>query len=219
MTKEKPKTFRRKKCKQCKDWFIPTRTLQMTCDMICAIDYSRAQAKKKLADKEAQEAKKQRAKKREYAKQKREYKDNNYSHQFTLTKKVIQKWVNTIRDAGLPCISCGTTNDVQYCGGHYKTAGGHPELALDTKNISRQCNQYCNMNLSGNISGNKTSHGYTEGILRRYGQERLDYLESYHPPKNYSCAELKAIRAFYSKLIRENNKDDSGLKLVLDEFI
>ncbi len=140
----------------------------------------------------------------------REFKRNDRRYQFRLTKSVIQKWVNHIRDVGLPCISCGNTNSkIQYCGGHYKTAGGHPELALDTRNISRQCNQYCNLRLSGNISGNKTTKGYIVGLIERYGQEYVDYLDSYHEPKNYTCDQLIEIRAFYAKLIRDNNPDDS----------
>lgn len=142
---------------------------------------------------------------------KRESKRNDKKHQFQLTKKKIQQWVNHVRDAGLACISCGNTKPtIQYCGGHYKTAGGFPELALNTLNIHRQCNRYCNMALSGNLTGNKTSSGYTAGLIERCGQERVDLLNSKHENPNYDCDQLIAIRAFYSKLIRDNNPDDSG---------
>jgi len=140
----------------------------------------------------------------------RELKRNDRKHQFQLTKSKIQKWVNHVRDAGLGCISCGTTKpNIQYCGSHYKSAGGHSELALDTHNIHRACNRYCNRALSGNISGNKTTKGYTVGLIERYGQDYVDWLDSYHESKNYDCDQLIKIRAFYSKLIRDNNPDDS----------
>lgn len=140
-----------------------------------------------------------------------ELKRNDRRHQFQLTKSKIQQWVNHVRDAGLPCISCGTTNpNIQYCGSHYKSAGGHPETALVTRNIHRGCNRYCNKALSGNIHGNKTTKGYTVGLIERYDQDYVDWLDSHHESPRYDCEQLIKIRAFYSKLIREGNKDDSG---------
>jgi len=140
----------------------------------------------------------------------RAIKDNSYPHQFDLTKKVLQKWVNHVRDKGRPCISCGTERPgIIYCGGHYKTAGGNPEIALESKNIHRQCNWHCNSNLSGNISGTKKTKGFTFGLLERYGQDYIDWLDGPHKTKNYSCEQLKEIRAYYSRLIREGNSDDS----------
>jgi len=140
----------------------------------------------------------------------RELKKNDRKHQFQLTKSVIQKWVNHVRDAGRPCISCGTEKPtIQYCGSHYKSAGGHSEIALDTRNIHRGCNRYCNKALSGNIHGNKTTKGYIVGLIERYDQAYVDWLDSYHESPNYSCEQLIEIRAFYSKLIRDNNPDDS----------
>jgi len=69
-----------------------------------------------------------------HAKRKRDNKKNDFRHQFNLTKAVLQKWVNHIRDYGKPCISCGTEKPtIIYSGGHMKTAGGHSEIALDTR--------------------------------------------------------------------------------------
>jgi hypothetical protein len=200
--------MRKKKCKVCAEWFIPERNFQPCCKRH-EYEYAIDQLNKKRKLDEAKNKKDQREKKKAFRAKSEELRKNDRPYQFQLTKRVIQRWVNNVRDAGLPCISCGTTKLVQYCGGHYKSAGGHPELALDTKNLNRQCNQYCNLRLSGNIHGNKTSPGYIKGILDRFGQERLDYLDGHHEPKKYTCEQLIELRAFYSKLIREENKDDS----------
>ena len=202
--------MREKKCKSCKEFFQPTRSIQPCCNKFqCNVDYANKVIKKRKAKKTSETIKPI------VSKTRREYRNNDYRHQFKLTKSVIQRWVNNVRDKGKPCISCGTIKDVQYCGGHYKTAGGNPEIALDTRNIHKQCNFYCNMNLSGNISGNKTSHGYTQGLIERYGKKYVDFLDSYHEPKNYTCEDLREIRKFYSKLIRENYNDDSELQNIV----
>lgn len=130
----------------------------------------------------------------------RKMKGNDFRYQFSLTKRAAQKLANRIDEqAGHGCISCGTKKPtIQYCGGHFKTAGGHSEIALDIRNIMRQCNQYCNKNLSGNIEGTKTTKGYKAGVLDRYGQAYLDWLESYHEPLSLTCDDLIKLRAEYA---------------------
>lgn len=179
------------------------RGLQFFCGKDHYIEYAGANVKKLAGEHRVKQAK-------ESNKAKVKAKSNDRPKQFDLTKKQIQKWVNHVRDAGLPCISCSTTNPVVYCGSHYRSAGGNPEIALDTRNIHRACNRYCNKALSGNISGNKTTHGYTEGLLMRYGQDYIDWIKGPHESPRYNCEQLREIRAFYAKLIREGNKDDSN---------
>lgn len=130
----------------------------------------------------------------------RKLKSEDYSHQFRLTRMMAQRLANRLDEYnGYFCVSCDTEKQTtQYCGGHFKTAGGHSELALDIRNIHRQCNKRCNMHLSGNIEGSKTTKGYKAGIVERYGERYLEWLESYHEPKNYSCDDLKQIRKEYS---------------------
>jgi len=52
--------------------------------------------------------------------------------------------------------------------------------------------------------------GYTQGLINEFGQEYVDWLNGYHPPKHYTCEQLREIRAYYAKLTRENNKDDAN---------
>jgi len=205
---------KKRRCTQCKEYSIAENGIVTPAGFFCdsqhAVDYARA-TQNKQREQQIKKAKQSQFKEDKAAKKgARELKKNDRRYQFRLTKSKIQHWVNHVRDADLPCISCGNVNpNIQYCGGHYKTAGGHPELALETRNISRQCNQYCNLRLSGNISGNKTTKGYIVGLIERYDQAYVDWLNSYHESPNYTCDQLIEIRAFYSKLIRENNPDDS----------
>lgn len=100
------------------------------------------------------------------------------------------------RDAGLPCISCGNANPVQWHAGHFRSRGACPELALEPRNIFKQCSQ-CNDHLSGNVLEMR------KGILARKGQEELEWLEGYHPPRKYSIDDLKAIKALYKQKLKE----------------
>ena len=67
------------------------------------------------------------------------------------------------------------------------------------------------MGKSGNINGCKHTHGYIQGILLKYGgeegQKRLDYLNSPHDPKHYTCEELESMRKEFNKQIRDIEKD------------
>lgn len=195
---------KKRKCKQCKQF---TETFIVTnggvfCNFDSAVKFAVTKR-----DKDRGKAKQVQVKQDKKATS--DLKRNNKRHQLQLTKSVIQRWVNHVRDAGLPCISCGTEKQtIQYCGSHYKSAGGHPETALVTRNIHKACNRYCNKALSGNIHGNKTSKGYTVGLVERYDQSYVDWLDGPHESPRYDCDQLIEIRAFYSKLIRDNNPDD-----------
>jgi hypothetical protein len=137
-------------------------------------------------------------KEKEWKEKKLEDKRGRYSHQFTLTKKAAQALANAL-DAGLPCICCNEPRGkAQFCGGHYKTAGAHPEL----RNIHGQRNALCNQHKSGNITGDKHSKGYKQGLVDRYGQALVDWLDVHHEAKNYTCDDLIAMRKEYAAEIR-----------------
>lgn len=110
------------------------------------------------------------------------------------------------RDAGLPCISCGRTPDDQdlltgsrWDAGHYRSTGACPELRFEPLNCHKQCVK-CNRNLSGNAVE------YRIRLVKRIGQEAVDWLEQQHPAKRYSIEDLKEIKAHYRKLKREIDK-------------
>lgn len=181
---------RRKRCPCCRVMFIPARDGQAVCGEIeCAIAHGKsekvqASAKKALADvgrrdiKVRKEALKSRAD---------HLKD---------TQTAFNAWIRQ-RDAGQPCISCGTTADVQYCAGHYRTTAAAPELRFEPLNVHLQCNRNCNMGKSGNLLG------YRPRLIEKIGLEAVEWLEGSHEPKKYTVEQLKAMTADYRAKTRE----------------
>jgi len=150
---------------------------------------------------------KEKAERKESAQRKKDYYAKDYSYQFDKTKKAAQKLANRL-DAHLPCICCERPRlpGKVFCGGHLKTGKAHSEFALDLCNIHGQENVNCNQHLSGNINGDKNSKGYKQGIIDRYGQPLLDYLESHQPRAKFSCQELIELRAVYAAETRRLEK-------------
>ncbi|MFI8608523.1 recombination protein NinG [Pseudomonas sp. NPDC077649] len=105
-------------------------------------------------------------------------------------------WIRQ-RDAGQPCISCGTTADVQYCAGHYRTVGACPELRFEPLNVHRQCNKNCNLEKSGNIVE------YRIRLVKKIGAEAVAWLEGPHEPKKYTIEDLQQIKTEYRQKLRE----------------
>lgn len=162
-----------------------------------------------IANKAKAQKKLKAAERKENRKAVKRLRSNDRKYQFQKTKQEAQTLANLL-DKDLPCICCDEPRgNAQFCGGHYKTAKGHPEIALDIRNIHGQRNSLCNKHKSGNIEGDKHSKGFKQGVIDRYGQEYLDWLESYHPPPNYSCEDLIKLRAEYAaekRYIKEHGK-------------
>ena len=175
-----------KKCRICKEAFEPVRPLQTACSMECAIGYANRITEKKNRERELEDRRELKARKEKLKTLSDHAKD---------AQKAVNAYVRA-RDEGLPCITCGTTNPIQWHAGHYLTRGAHPELALDPMNINRQCSQ-CN----DHGSGRQLDH--RKGILDRYGQSRLDYLEAPHPPKRYRIEDYKAITAEFKQKLKD----------------
>lgn len=112
-----------------------------------------------------------------------------------LAQQAFNAWIRK-RDHGKPCISCGTTANVQYCAGHYRTVGACPELRFEPLNVHLQCNKNCNMEKSGNIIE------YRIRLSAKIGAESLAWLEGYHAPKKYTIPELQAIIAEYKAKLK-----------------
>lgn len=93
-----------------------------------------------------------------------------------------------IRDDGLPCRSCGRY--LPLCCGHFRSVGAAPELRFDEDNAHGQCVE-CNGNKSGNVKA------YREALIEHIGIERVEALESYHPPMNWTVDDLYQIEKEY----------------------
>lgn len=106
-----------------------------------------------------------------------------------------------MRDKNLPCISCGTTKNIQWAAGHFYTRGAYPNLRFHEDNVHKQCNQYCNMKLSGNLIA------YREGLINRIGIERFEALErEKNSVVKYTIPEVKGLIEKYRKKIKELNQ-------------
>lgn len=186
MTEMKPK-----KCKSCRVSFVPTRPLQSACGVQCAIALTNAGKEKARKAKEAGE----RAEHRQ-AKEKIKSKGEHARE----AQIAFNAWIR-MRDQGLPCISCGTTADVQYAAGHYRTVASCPELRFEPLNVHLQCNRNCNMAKSGSILE------YRIELVKRIGAEKVEWLEGPHEPKRYTIEDLKAIKAEYRAKVRELKRE------------
>lgn len=190
-----------KKCKVCKVKFEPTyNSMQKVCGPKCALELVNSNKKKE----KAKSVKRARSDLRELNR-------NSSSWQHKQTQKAFNKmrvlqellWFKS-KSKEPECISCGKTS-MDWCCGHFKTVGAHGELRYDTANTYLQCNRYCNLGLSGNINGNKTTRGYLQGLVDRFGESRakqiIEYCES-QPDKKWQCDELEEMRKGFNAEIR-----------------
>ncbi len=84
--------------------------------------------------------------------------------------------------------------------GHYRSVGGNPELRFEPLNNNLQC-EYCNTHLSGNLID------YRINLIKKIGQDKVDWLEGPHEPKNYTIDDIKTIKKEYTKKARELDKE------------
>lgn len=190
------KTPKPKKCRvaSCGASFAPVRLGQAVCSPACAVldaPKNLDRARKSLAQVERREIKVRKEKLKSRADHLKD------------TQQAFNAWIRA-RDAGQPCISCGTTADVQYCAGHYRTTAAAPELRFEPLNVNLQCNRNCNMGKSGNLLG------YRPGLIKKIGIEAVEWLEGPHEAKKYTVEELKAMTAEYRAKTRELKKGQAA---------
>lgn len=181
MTKQqqthKTKKQRKKKCKQCGEWFTPERDMQVVCSSLCAVKYAPGQVQKQKR------------------KDKVEAKRNDKAY----LKKKAQEWFNKyirLRDKNQHCISCGHSDNRQYHAGHYRPTGRNESLRFNEDNCHKQCS-ICNNHLSGNLTA------YREALIHKIGIERVEALEQNNEVKSYSVDELKEIIEKYKAKCKE----------------
>lgn len=183
------KEAKAKKCKNpaCGVSFKPSfSTAQKVCSWTCGLaikDVNQEKARKSLAQIERREIKARKEKLKSRADHMRE------------TQVVFNEWIR-LRDAALPCVSCGRHHEGQYHAGHYRTVGANPELRFEPLNVWKQCAP-CNNHKSGDIVN------YRIELVKRIGADKVDWLEGPHEPKRYTIEELKTIKAEYRAKTRE----------------
>ena len=177
-----------KKCRvaTCRASFVPSRMGQAVCSPKCGLaikDVNQEKARKSLAQVERREIKVRKEKLKSRADHARD------------TQKAFNEWVR-LRDADLPCVSCGRHHDGQYHAGHYRTVAANPEIRFEPLNVHKQCAP-CNNHKSGDIVN------YRIELVKRIGAEAVEWLEGPHEAKKYTVDELKAITAEYRAKTRE----------------
>lgn len=173
-----------KKCQNadCRAEFVPQRMGQKACSPACAVSLVQA-SRAKAERKELREAK-QKAKTR--------------GDWLREAQAEFNRWVR-LRDADLPCVSCGRNHEGQYHAGHFYSIGARPNLRFDERNVHKQC-ATCNTYLHGNLIN------YRTGLIVRIGLAAVEALEADQTPKHYSIEDLKAIKAEYIRKRKEIEK-------------
>lgn len=186
------KTPKQKRCKspECRQSFQPRNSMQAVCSPRCGLALAAVERKRKEA-KLAREDRRNTRERKEKLKTRADYAED--------AQKAFNAWIRE-RDAGQPCISCGTTADVQFCAGHYRTVGACPELRYEPLNVHRQCNKNCNLEKSGNIVE------YRIRLVQKIGADKVAWLEGPHEPKHYTVDDLKAITKEYRAKVRALKK-------------
>ena len=176
------------RCKTCKDKFEPKVFLQKNC------------LKKDECIKAELKLKKQ-ASKKNWNKEKKQRKEalKTLNDHIKELQVIFNQWKRLI-DKGNNCISCDKPCKKENAG-HYRSAGGNPELRFEPLNVHLQC-EYCNTYLHGNLID------YRINLIKKIGLEKVEWLEGYHEPKNYTIDQIKGLKVLY-KLKIKNLKDSS----------
>ncbi|HBM9480540.1 TPA: recombination protein NinG [Klebsiella oxytoca] len=200
----------RRKCayKACRQWFHPVRDGQVVCSFECASAIGKEQTAKAREAAKQKEAQRQRTEEKAGRQRRKarlaELRPNCYY------KAQAQQAFNAFiraRDADLPCISCGETNPPDLHGGqwdcgHFKTVGANPELRFEERNAHKQCKS-CNAGAGKYTAKEATvAQQYEAGLVVRYGQDYVDWLNGPHEMTNYRREDFIRIRDEYrAKLI------------------
>jgi hypothetical protein len=171
-----------KKCKECSEYFEPTRPLQQVCSPKCAIEYKNRQEQKKWNER------------------KKEMKEELKT--LTDYKKDLEKEINTIvRLIDKPsCISCsGSVENA----GHYHSVGSNDSIRFNLHNIHGQC-VYCNKHKGSNL------HEYDLGLISRYGNDYWHFIKFHlvadYPLMKFTKEEIQDATKVARGIVREVKK-------------
>ncbi len=160
--------------------------MQSTCSIPCALAFVAAR-KEKAAARFAAEERRLTAQARARLKTRSELAQE--------AQGAVNAYVR-LRDAALPCVSCGRHHTGQYHAGHYMSRGARPDLRFDLDNIHKQCAP-CNEHLSGNIAN------YRIELVKRIGQEGVDRLEGPAKPDKLTREELIEMKTRFRAMARQ----------------
>jgi hypothetical protein len=187
----------KKKCKHCKKFFPAADMVKVPAGTFCTFDHAIEFANNNKSKGRAE------IKKHQFNEMKERVNSQGAKSKLMQRAQASFNAYIRARDEKQPCISCGTTKPVSggYTGaggwdaGHYRSRGACPELKFEEDNCFKQC-VACNRDNSGNVVNMRI------GILKRIGQERLDWIEGPHDPKKYTADDLKEIDKKYKAKLK-----------------
>ena len=179
------KLFKAKKCKWCKEAFIPVRPLQTVCGATCGYHLAMEQRRKVVV--------------KSWKIEKAFTKEKLKTHKDYL--KDLQKVFNTfirLRDKHENCISCDCSmQNRKGDASHFFSVGGNANLRFDEDNVHLSC-VTCNQFRHGNIAE------YAVRLPGRIGKKRFEQLqERRNAVSKLSINEIKAKVFYYKEKVKE----------------
>ena len=187
------KRVKPKRCKVCKEEFIPSRMGQKVCGPDCA-----SQMAKKMREKV------------ERAEDRRKKEALKTRSQWMKEAQIAFNAFIRERDKEKACICCGfplhdekdSAGGAFDCG-HYRSVGSAPNLRFDERNAHgqrKQCNRY----------GAGRAVDYRRGLITRMGLEVVEAIEADQTPRHYTIDDLKAIKAEYVQKLKELREKEAA---------
>lgn len=182
-----PKGPKQRKCavKTCRAPFTPPQSFVSWCGPECGAIVAMERVAK-------QKAKEQRAERQETKKKLLEHKPIAYW--LAITERHCNAVVR-MRDPD-ECISCGVRHSIAWQAGHFISVGANSTLRFNLDNIHKQCIK-CNMQLGGNPIP------YEAALRLKIGNERVDWLKSWHPPVKMTAAYAQELAAEFRAMLKE----------------
>jgi hypothetical protein len=181
-----------KKCRICKQKFIPVRAIQPVCpNFDCMVTYANKSAEKAAIAREKKAKREHKAKKEAI---------KPWQKWFDECKAIAQKYAR-LRDRFDGCISCEKPAHWhgQWHGSHFKPAGNFKAIALNLLNIHKACSE-CNNFKSGN------GVEYNDRLILKIGQGKVDWLKSQTQPHRHSIEYLQRYKKVIGKRLRQIEK-------------
>jgi Bacteriophage Lambda NinG protein len=157
--------------------------MQTVCSPTCALTLARKSTEKAQAKAAAADRKET----------KRKLDDMQTKPQLTKKAQTAFNAFIRARDAGKPCISCGTplSNEPNtYDAGHYRSVGSAPHMRFVEDNCHGQC-KHCNNYLAGNHVE------YRQRLIERIGLQAVESIERDNAVRKYSREGLIELAKYY----------------------
>lgn len=180
------KVLRQKKCKVCPERFRPWSPMQVVCGPACAEELAkqnRLKAERKH-DRERKEAIKPRG------------------DWLAEVQTIFNEFIR-LRDKDQPCICCGKYFDDKvdlpggkWDAGHWLSRGSAPHLRFVENNVHKQLKGH-------NRPGGCTRARFRIGMIKRIGLGAVEALECDQASRDYTIADLKAMKAEYAAKVKQ----------------